>query len=78
MFQSESLLEFCCSVAKLCPILCDSMDCSTPRFPVLHHLLELTQTHVHLVGDAIQPSHLLSSLLLPSSFPSTRTHILEF
>ena len=37
------------------------MDCSTSGFPVLHHLLELTQTHVHLVGDTIQPSHPLSS-----------------
>ena len=41
--------------------LCDSMDCSTPSFPVLHHLLQLAQTHVHQVGDAIQPSHPLSS-----------------
>ena len=51
----------CCSVAQLCLTLCDSMDCSMPGFPVLHHLLELTQTHVHLVGDAIQPSCPLSS-----------------
>jgi len=40
------------------------MDCSTPGFPIIHHLPELAQTHVHWVGDAIQPSHLLSS---PSS-----------
>ena len=40
---------------------CNPMDCSTPGFPVLHHLLEFTQTHVHWVGDAIQPSHPLSS-----------------
>ena len=39
------------------------MDCSTPGLPVLHHLLELAQTHVHRVGDAIQPSH---PLLFPS------------
>ena len=46
------------------------MDCSTPGLPV-HQLREFTQTHVHWVGDAIQPSHLLSSpLLLPSIFPS--------
>ena len=43
------------------PTLCDPMDCSTPGFPVVHQLLELTQTHVHIVGDAIQPSHPLSS-----------------
>ena len=47
----------CCSVAQLCLTLCDPMDCSTPGFPVLHHLLELAQTHVHWVGDAIQLSH---------------------
>ena len=47
------------------------MDCSTSGFPVHHHLLELAQTHVHQVGDAIQPSHPLSSLL-PSIFPSIR------
>ena len=41
--------------------LCDPMDCSTPGFPILHHLLELAHTHVHWVGDAIQPSHPLSS-----------------
>ena len=41
--------------------LCDPMDCSTPGLPVHHQLLELTQTHVHQVGDAIQPSHPLSS-----------------
>ena len=49
------------------------MDCSTPGFPVHHQLPKLAQTHVHRVGDAIQPSHpLSSSLLLPSIFPSIR------
>ena len=52
------------SVAQSCPTLCDPMDCSTPGFPVHHQLLELTQIHIHRVGDAIQPSHPLSS---PSS-----------
>ena len=46
------------------------MDCSTPGFLVLHYLLEFAQTHVHGVGDAIQPSHPLRPLLLPSIFPS--------
>ena len=46
--------------------LCDSMDCSMPGFPVHHQLLELAQTHVHRVGDAIQPSHPLSSPSTPS------------
>ena len=54
------------SVAPLCPILCDPMDCSMPGFPVHHQLPELTQTHVHQAGDAIQPSHTLSSPSPPS------------
>ena len=51
----------CCSVVQSCLILCNPMDCSKPGFPVLHHLPELGQTHVHWVGDVIQPSHPLSS-----------------
>ena len=47
----------CCSVGQSCASLCDSMDCSTPGFPVLHYLSEFVQTHVHGVDDAIQPSH---------------------
>ena len=47
----------CCSVAKLCPALCDPMNCSMTGFPVLHHLPEFAQTHVHWICDAIQPSH---------------------
>ena len=49
------------SVAQSCPTLCDPVDCSMPGLPVHHHLLEFTQTHVHRVSDAIQPSHPLSS-----------------
>ena len=49
------------SVAQSCQILCDRMDCSTPGLPVHHQLQKFTQTHVHWVGDAIQPSHSLSS-----------------
>ena len=49
-----------CSVAKLYPSLWDTMNCSKPGFPVLHHLPELAQTHVHWVSDAKQPSHPLS------------------
>ena len=51
----------CYSVAKSCLTLFDPMDCSTIGFPVLHHLPEFAQTHVHQVGDAIQPSHPPSS-----------------
>ena len=49
------------SVAQSCPTLCDPMNRSTPGLPVHHQLPESTQTHVHRVNDAIQPSHLLSS-----------------
>ena len=63
--EANSFLHWkycCCSVAKLCLTLCNTRDCSIPGFPVLHHLLEFVQTHVHWIGDAIQPSHpLLSS-----------------
>ena len=52
------------SVTQSCPTLCNPMDCSTPGLSVHHQLPEFTQTHVHWVGDAIQPSHPLSS---PSS-----------
>ena len=64
----------CCSIPKLCPTLCDRMDCSRPGFLVLHHLLEFAQTHVHWINDAIQPSHPL--ILFPScsqSFPATES-----
>ena len=54
------------SVAQLCATLCDPMDFSTAGFPVLHHLPELTQTYVHWVSDAIQPSH---PVILFSSCP---------
>ena len=56
----ESVAQFS-PVAQLCLTLCDPMDCSMPGFPVPHQLLELAQTHVHRVGDAIQPSHPQSS-----------------
>ena len=51
----------CCSVVESCPTFCNPMDYSMPGFPVFHYLLEFAQTHVHWVGDAIQPSHILSS-----------------
>ena len=58
------------SVVQSCLTLCDRMNCSTPGFPVHHHLPEFTQTHVHWVGDAIQPSHPLSSPFPPAPNPS--------
>ena len=52
----------CCSAAKSCLTLCDPMNCSMPGFLVLHYLPDFAQTHVHWVGDAIQPSHPLLPL----------------
>ena len=63
----------CCSVAHSCLTLCDPMDCRTLVFPVLHHLLELAQTHVHWVN--MPSNHLILChlfLLLTSIFPSIR------
>ena len=59
----------CCSVAKSCLTL-QPMNCSTPPFPVLHYLLEFTQTHIHWVNDAIQPSVAPSSFCL-QTFPAS-------
>ena len=56
-----SVNKDCCLLAQSCPTLCHPMDCSTPAFPVLHYIPEFAQTHVHRVGDAVQPSHTLSS-----------------
>ena len=57
----EARYVCCCSVTQSCLTFCDCMDRSKPGFPVLHFLPEFAQTHVHWVGDAIQPSHPLSS-----------------
>ena len=64
-----SLLQFS-SVAQLWPTLCDPMNRSTPGLPVHHQLPEFTQTHVHRVRDAIQPSHPLLSPSPPAPNPS--------
>ena len=65
------------SVAQSCPTLCDPMNRSTPGLPVYHHLPEFTQTHVHRVGDAIQPSHLLSSPSPPAPNPSQHQSLFQ-
>ena len=57
-------------VTQSCPTLCDPMNCTTPGLPVHHQLPEFTQTHVHRVGDVIQPSHPLSSPSPPVLNPS--------
>ena len=58
------------SVAQSCPTLCNPMNHSTPGLPVHHQFGEFTETHVHRVGDAIQPSHSLSSTSTPAPSPS--------
>ena len=63
------------SVAQSCPTLCDPKNCSTPGLRVHHHLPEFTQTHVHRVRDAIQPSHPRSSPSppAPQSLPASES-----
>ena len=71
--DNDTIIVQFSSVAQSCPTLCDPMNHSTSGLPVHHQLPEFTQTHVHQVGDAIQPSHPLSSLLLlPPVTPSIR------
>ena len=69
MDPKTKLVQFS-SVAQSCPTLCDPMNPSTPGLPVHHQLPEFTQTHAHWVGDAIQPSHPLSSPPPPVPNPS--------
>ena len=66
------------SVAQLCLTLCDPMNRSTPGLPVHHQLPEFTQTHVHLVSDAIQPSHPLSSPFPPAPNPSQHQSLFQW
>ena len=65
------------SVAQSCPTLCDLMNRSTPGLPVYHQLPEFTQTCVHRVGDAIQPSHPLSSPFPPAPNPSQHQSLFQ-
>ena len=65
------------SVAQSCPTLCDPMNRSTPGLPVHHQLPEFTQTHVHRVSDAIQPSHLLSFPSPPAPNPSQHQSLFQ-
>ena len=65
------------SVAQLCPTLCDPMNRSTPGPPVHHQLPEFTQTHVHRVGDVIQPFHPLSSPIPPAPNPSQHQSLFQ-
>ena len=65
------------SVAQSCLTLCDPMNRSTPGLPVHHQLPEFTQTHVHPVSDAIQPSHPLSSPSPPATNPSQHQSLFQ-
>ena len=65
------------SVTQSCLTLCDPMNLSTPGLPVHHQLLEFTQTHVHRVSDAIQPSHPLSSPSPPAPNPSQHQSLFQ-
>ena len=66
------------SVAQSCPALCNPMNHSTAGFPVHHQLPEFTQTHVHRVGDAVQPSHHLSSPPPPAPNPSQQQGLFQW
>ena len=74
--ENETSVQFS-SVAQSCPTLCDSMNRSTPGPPVYHQLPEFTQTHIHGVSDAIQPSHPLSSPSLPAPNPSQHQSLFQ-
>ena len=65
------------SVTQSCPTLCNPMNRSTPGLPVHHHLPAFTQTHVHRVSDAIQPSHPLSSPSPPAPNPSQHQSLFQ-
>ena len=77
-FLKKPQIDICCyTVTQSCLTICDPMDCSRLGFPVLHHLLELAQTHVHRVSDAFQPSHPVfpfSSCL--QSFPASGSFLM--
>ena len=80
-FHTFAVIFFCSvqfsSVAQSCPTLCEPMNCSMPGHPVHHQLLEFTQTHVHQVGDAIQPSLPLSSPSPPAPNPSQHQSLFQ-
>ena len=81
LHQVAKVLEYSVqfsSVAQSCPTLCDLMNCSTPGLPVHYQLPEFTQTHVHRVGDAIQPSHPLCSPSPPAPNPSQHQSLFQW
>ena len=75
--RNENIYQFS-SVTQSCLTLCDPMNRSTPGLPVHHQLLGFTQTHVHWVGDAIQPSHPMSSPSPPAPNPSQHHSLFQW
>ena len=75
--QFKSSVQFS-SVAQSCPTFCDPINFSMPGLPVYHQLPEFTQTHVHRVSDAIQPSHPLSSPSPPAPNPSQHQGLFQW
>ena len=73
IYSGLPLRSCCCAFTHLCLTFCDPTACSTSGFPDLHHLLEFAQSHVHWVGDAIQPisSSITSFSFCPQSFPAS-------
>ena len=76
IYTMEHSVQFS-SVTQMCPTLCDPMNRSTPGLPVHHHLPDFTQTHVHRVSDAIQPSHPQSSPSPPALNPSQHQSLFQ-
>ena len=70
--------SYCCSAPQSCPTLSHPWTATCPGFPVLHHLLELAQIHVHWVSDVIQPSHPLSSPSPPALNPFQHQHLFQW
>ena len=77
IYTYDLLVQFS-SVTQSCPTLCDNMNRSMPGLPIYHQLLEFTQIHVHRVGDAIQPSHPLSSPSPPAPNPSQHQGLFQW
>ena len=76
--KNQTSLRDSVQSVQLYPILCNPMNCSTPGFPVHHQLLECSQTHVHWVGNAIQPSHPLLSPSPPAFNPSQHQGLFQW
>ena len=84
VYPRAAIFQFTCSIpqfssdAQSCPTFCDPMSRSTPGLPVQYQLPEFTQIHVYRVGDAIQPSHLLSSPSPPAPNPSQHQSLFQW